>query len=198
MKQTTQHTRTVLWGLLLLGGVSMHTSCGAQMSEYKGQPSAGINGGFENTLDNLPVNWYLYTPQTVKEGDFTIEMGTQDAAEGNQSLVFTVKECSAKGGRYSPGFCNEFDVKSGGRYRIRFKVKNEGALVVVKINGVSAKHVGKGIEERISSKEGVWQEVSYEYEIPGEFARIRFELNILSAGKVKVDAFSLEAITTQP
>lgn len=197
MKQTTHDTSFFLWGFLLLGALSLQTSCGAQMSEYAYKASAGINGGFETSKNNQPVNWYLYTPRTVKNGNFTLGMEVLDVAEGKQSLVFKVKECSAKGGRFSPGFCNEFDVVPGSTYRIRFKVKNEGATVSIHINAVSATKGGEVKRALIADTNGAWQEVSYEYTVPDNFARIRFELNILSAGTVKVDDFSLAAIATK-
>jgi hypothetical protein len=198
MKQTTHNTPFFLWGFLLLGALTLDTSCGAQMSEYTKETSAGINGGFETARNNLPVNWYLYTSRTVKNGNFTLGLETQDVAEGKQSLVFTVKECSDKVGRFSPGFFNEFDVISGGTYRIRFKVKNEGATVAVSIKAVSATKGGEAKQELIANTKGIWQEVSYEYKVPDNFARIRFELNILSAGTVKVDDFSIVSVTPQP
>ncbi len=198
MKQRTQNTSFLFLGLLFLGTLGLQTSCRAQMSEYTLEASAGMNGGFERSQNNQPVNWYLYTPSTVKDGKFTMGLATDDVAEGNQSLVFKVKECSAKGGRYSPGLCNEFDVTSGGRYRIRFKVKNEGASVAVNIKAVSATKGAEAKRELIADTKGEWREIVYEYKIPDNFARIRFELNILSAGTVKLDAFSLEAITSQP
>lgn len=191
-----KHTTHTLCMLLLLA--ALHSTCNAQMSERTDLASAGTNGGFETATGSLPVNWYFYTPRTVPSGTFTITLDTRDAAEGKQCLVFHVTQCSDKGGRFSPGFFNEFAATPGATYRIRFKVKNKGAAIKVQLSGVSAKKGSKVTEAAIPDTGGNWQEVTYDFTMPAEFARLRFQLNILSAGTVKVDAFSLEPLVAQP
>ena len=79
-----------------------------KMSELIEDESVGMNGGFEHALEGLPVNWLVFTPETVKEGgDFDIILDTTDYKEGRQSLKFLVRECSAMGGWHSPGIARE-------------------------------------------------------------------------------------------
>ncbi|MBX9448834.1 MAG: hypothetical protein KL787_03585 [Taibaiella sp.] len=46
----------------------------------------GSNGSFEYSKNGLPINWQLYTAQTVPSGDFDIVLDTQEVKEGKQSL----------------------------------------------------------------------------------------------------------------
>ena len=85
-------------------------ACSA-MSQTESDPSAGFNGGFESERSGLPVNWILYTPETVPEADFDLVVDSGDFHSGVRSLKFVVRECSGVGGWRSPGFCNEFPPK---------------------------------------------------------------------------------------
>jgi hypothetical protein len=85
----------------------------AQHSEKETDKSAGINGGFESAKNNLPVNWLMYTPNTVPDSDFIIELDKTIFKEGKQSLKFEVKKCSNNGGSVSPGFTNQFSEVGG-------------------------------------------------------------------------------------
>ena len=55
----------------------------SSMSETIEDKSAGFNGGFEITKSGLPVNWQVYTPNTIKDSDFDIIIDTEDFKEGN-------------------------------------------------------------------------------------------------------------------
>ena len=57
-----------------------------QMSESVTDDSAGMNGGFEITEDDLPVNWVVYTPATIPTGDYDLVIDTVEYKEGKQSL----------------------------------------------------------------------------------------------------------------
>ena len=100
------------------------TGC-QQMSEHVKDDSAGINGGFEVAVQGLPVNWLLYTPNTVPKGQFEIILDKEDFKEGTQSLKFEVQECSPTGGWHSPGFTKQFDIENGSTIKLSFGVKND-------------------------------------------------------------------------
>ena len=42
-----------------------------QMSEIEIDTSAELNGGFEISKNGLPVNWLMYTQNTVPDGKFS-------------------------------------------------------------------------------------------------------------------------------
>ena len=112
-----------------------------KMSETYTDPEAGLNGGFEIEQNGLPVNWMLYTPNTVSDASFNIILDTENYVEGKQSLLFDVRECSSIGGRMSPGFTNEFSeigqFAGEGTYLLSFQLKNTGAQVSVEAGAVS-------------------------------------------------------------
>ncbi len=114
---------TLILGLLAL------TSC-MKMSEKETDESAGLNGGFEVAKNGLPVNWLMYTPNTVPDGEFEIIIDKKVFKEGKQSLRFDVINCSSTGGLHSPGFTNEFSeigkFEGEGTYKLGFWIKNEG------------------------------------------------------------------------
>lgn len=193
--QQKMKKRFVMYVGCLIGLCSVF-SVHAQFSECFKNPGAGVNGGFESLHNNLPVNWYLYTPATVKKGSFTVNSETDDVAEGKRALVFTVKDCSAEGGRFSPGLFQEFDVQPASSYRVRMKVKNDKALVKLRVLPVSAKQHGSVREQQISSTGGAWREITLECKVQPEFSKIRIELSILSSGLVKLDDFALEPVTS--
>jgi hypothetical protein len=164
------------------------------MSEIMVDKNAGMNGSFEYTKNGLPVNWLLYTPYTVPEGDFEIMVDTNVFKDGKQSLKFLVRECSATGGWYSPGFCNEYPAKPGEKYRVTFWVKNDGCQFAVRIGGVSP-NKGK-YDTIVDSQETIdsWQFYEYHYTIPKEMTRIRIETNILKPGSFWMDDIRIEKL----
>lgn len=164
------------------------------MSELLVDKNVGMNGSFEYTKSGLPVNWILYTPFTVPEGDFEIIVDTTEFKDGKQSLKFLVRKCSANGGWHSPGFCNEYPAKSGETYRITFWVKNDGCQFAIGIGGISAGagdfHAIANSQETIES----WQFYEYHYTVPQEMTRIRIETNILKPGSFWIDDIRIEKL----
>ena len=179
---------TLMLGLLAL------ISC-MQMSEKETDESAGLNGGFEITKNGLPVNWLMYTPNTVRDGEFEIIIDKNIFKEGKQSLRFDVINCSSTGGWHSPGFTNEF-FESGkfegeGTYKLEFWIKNEGTKFIMKAGGVSP---NKGdMKVLIESDEQIedWKYLEYEIIIPRE-RHLRIELNILEPGSFWIDGVLIE------
>ena len=179
---------TLMLGLLAL------ISC-MQMSEKETDESAGLNGGFEITKNGLPVNWLMYTPNTVRDGEFEIIIDKNIFKEGKQSLRFDVINCSSTGGWHSPGFTNEF-FESGkfegeGTYKLGFWIKNEGTKFIMKAGGVSP---NKGdMKVLIESDEQIedWKYLEYEIIIPRE-RHLRVELNILEPGSFWIDGVLIE------
>ena len=169
--------------------------CFGQMSELEKDKSAGLNGGFEVFRNGLPVNWLMYTPNTVKEADFKIALDNEVYKEGKQSLRFDVVKCSSIGGRFSPGFTNEF-FESGkfegeGIYKLSFWVKNEGSIFKISAGSVSAK---KGnMTTLIEEKEQIsdWKLFEYHIDIPKD-NWLKMELNILQPGTFWIDDIQIE------
>lgn len=165
-----------------------------KMSEYIIDDEVGVNGGFEIVRDHLPVNWLMYTPNTVPEGDFDIVFDQTDFVEGKQSLKFVVRECSSAGAWHSPGFTREFPAKPGEHLRISFWLKNLNSDYRVDMGGV-ASHKGQ-METFLKSNENSpdWQKYEYEYTVPAEMTALRIELNILQPGTFWIDGFTFEKI----
>jgi len=168
----------------------------AQMSEEIYDKTVGMNGSFEVTESGLPVNWLIYTPETIPTGDYELIIDTTDYKDGKQSLKFLVRECSPAGGWYSPGFCQEYEAIPGELYRVSFWVKNEGSEFRVEIGGVST--FDGEYETIVQSKEKIdtWKHFEYNYKMPLEkkFDTIRFEMNILSPGSFWIDDIKIEGI----
>ena len=166
-----------------------------KMSELIEDASVGRNGGFEYTREGLPVNWLVYSPRTVPEADFDILFDSTDFKEGRQSLKFLVRECSAIGGWYSPGIAREYPAVAGETYQVSLWIKSEGSDYRVEIGGV---HGWKNLEEEtVDSSEHAadgWKHVEYEFTMPGESDKIRFELNALSPGSLWVDDVRIELV----
>ncbi len=170
-------------------------SC-TKMSEEVWDKTAGMNGSFEVTQSGLPVNWLVYTPETIPSGDYELIIDTTLYKDGKQSLKFLVRKCSANGGWTSPGFCKEYEAIPGKTYKISFWVKNEGCEFVTQVGGVSP-FEGE-YETIIKSKENLyeWKYFEYEYRMPPKekFNRIRFEMNILHPGTLWIDDIRIEDI----
>ena len=160
------------------------------MSEKETDKSAGVNGGFEISKNKLPVNWLMYTPNTVPDSDFTIELDNSSFKEGKQSLKFDVKICSNIGGWNSPGFTNQFSETGGFKgehtYKVSFWIKNKGAKYRLNAGGVSP---FKGemkvlLEENEDLDE--WKMYEYKVKVPQDM-ELRFQLNILEPGTFWID-----------
>lgn len=167
----------------------MLTAC-KEMSEKETDKTAGINGGFEIIENNLPVNWLMYTPNTVPNSDFTITFDSTFYIEGKQSLRFDVKKCLTTGGWTSPGFSNEFSETGSftgeGIYKLSFWVKNDGSKFLIEAGGVSA--MEGDMNTLIESDEQIeeWKFLQYEINVP-EDRHLRMQLNILQPGTFWID-----------
>jgi hypothetical protein len=165
-----------------------------QMSELISDKDAGLNGSFEITKSGLPVNWLVYTPRTIPEGDYDLIIDTMEYKEGKQSLKFLVRECSPVGGWYSPGFCNEYTANPGEIFRISFWIKNHESEFIIRIGGVSA---SRGAYDTIvKSKDATdnWKLFDYYYTIPENMKAIRFEMNILQPGTFWIDDIKITKV----
>ena len=179
---------------LLLGLFLILSAC-IQMSEKETDPSAGLNGGFEMSKNGLPVNWLMYTPKTVPNAEFKIELDDDVFKEGKQSLKFDVKKCDSIGGWLSPGFTNEFSdngrFEGQGIYKLSFWIKNNGTKYQVRAGGVSP----SGGDMKILVKGGGqlegWKFFEYEIDVPQD-THLRLELNILHPGTFWIDAVQIE------
>ena len=162
------------------------------MSEIKQNSSAGFNGGFEIAESDLPVNWILYTEKTAGSGEFKIRTDNKTFHSGSQSLVFDVTSCSDKGGRFSPGCAAELNVISGKTYTLRFWIKNEGTAFSVSAGAVQP--TTGLVKTVLKSSESVheWKQYEYKIEVPADYTKIRFELNVLKAGKLWIDDVTIE------
>ncbi len=181
---------TLLLGLLVLIGCM-------QMSEKETDETAGLNGGFEVTKNGIPVNWLMYSPNTVQNGEFEIVIDKNLFKEGKQSLRFDVNNCSSTGGWHSPGFTNEFSesgkFKGEGTYKLGFWIKNDGTKFRVEAGGVSP-HKGD-LKVLIESSEELedWKYLHYKIHVPKE-RHLRMELNILSPGTFWIDDVQITKI----
>ena len=182
--------------MLILGCIVIMAGC-KPFSEKVVDQSAGLNGGFEVSKNDLPVNWLMYTPRTVPNADFEIVLDKTTLKEGKQSLRFDVKKCNSDGGWMSPGFTNEFTeagrFKGEGRYKLSFWIKNNGTKYSISAGGVEElkgdmKTLLKGNEQI-----GDWQLFEYVIDIPKD-TWLRMELNILQPGIFWIDDIKIEKI----
>lgn len=174
----------------LILGISLLAAGCRQFSEKETDPSAGLNGSFEISKNDLPVNWLMYTPNTVADSDFEISLDKSVFTEGSQSLRFDVKSCSATGGRYSPGFTNEFvDIgkfNGEGTYKLSFWIKNDGTKYRVKAGGVSSLVGDMKILVESDTQLDEWKLYEYTIDVPKE-RHLRIELNVLVPGTLWID-----------
>ena len=170
----------------------------ASMSEKIEDKSAGLNGGFEHTESGLPVNWLVYTPETIPTGDYDLLFDQTDFKEGMQSLKFLVRECSSTGGWHSPGIAQELPVTPGVTYLISFWIKSESSDWVAAFAAVAPK-TGAPYESVDSSSIAAtsWQRVERQYSIPQDYDTFRFELTIRSPGTVWIDDVRVEPVVAR-
>jgi len=174
---------------LILGLLLTISGC-LQMSECEIDKTAGLNGGFEIVNNNLPVNWLMYSSNTVPNSDFKIAFDKNIFKEGKQSLRFDVKNCSSTGGRLSPGFTNEFyDIgvfEGEANYKLSFWIKNNGTKFRVEAGGV-APYKGD-IKVLIESDEQIedWKYFEYKINVPID-RHLRIQLNVLTSGTLWID-----------
>jgi hypothetical protein len=163
-------------------------------SESTRDDSAGLNGSFEHAADGLPANWLLYTPRTAGSGDFDIAVDPTESKDGAQSLRFQVRECSARGGRFSPGISTEYAATPGDTYKVSFWIKNSGSEFAVKIRGVSAFDGQDGPMVNSRETTDTWQRFERTYTIPPTMRALRFEMNVLRPGRVWIDDIRIERV----
>jgi len=184
------------YNYFLLGLLLILTGC-QQMSEVETDTSAGLNGGFEVSKKGLPVNWLMYSPTTVPDADFEIELDKSIFKEGKQSLRFKVKKCSSTGGWISPGFTNEFfgigKFEGEGVYKLSFWIKNNGTKYRVNAGGVAP--LKGDMKVLVESAEEIeeWKYLEYKINIPKD-RHLKMELNILEPGTFWIDDIQIEKI----
>jgi len=163
-----------------------------QMSEHIIDDTAGLNGGFEVAKNGLPVNWLIYSPNTVPEAEFKILLDTLIFKEGRQSLKIEVESCLSAGGWKSPGLSRQLDVEKGSVYMLSFWVKSSEAEFIVRAGGVSA--MSGDMKKLVHSNEDYDEWTFFEYSIPisDEFSELRMEVNILKPGIFWIDEIKIE------
>ena len=175
--------------LLGLSAAAFLTACNP-LSEHEVSAVAGMNGGFEVTQNGLPVNWLMYTPNTVKDGEFQVVLDREIVKEGLQSLKFEVERCDPRGAARSPGFTNEFyDIgkyQGPGSYRVSFWIRSSGADFAVSAGPVSAKTGDMQLLIRDDSEISEWTQFEYTIDIPEE-RWLRMQLNVLGPGTLWID-----------
>lgn len=180
--------------LLILAFMLILVGCN-QYSEKETDTSAGLNGGFEISKNDLPVNWLMYTPNTVPDADFKIVLDKNFYKEGKQSLRFDVNKCSSLGGWNSPGFTNEFfeigKYEGKGRYKLSFWIKNEGTEFKISAGGISA--MKGNMITLIQENEQIedWKLFEYQIDLPKD-RWLKMELNILQPGTFWIDDIKIE------
>jgi hypothetical protein len=187
----------VMGPAVVLAAMVTTTAC-ATMSETRSSESVGLNGGFEETRDGLPVNWLVSSPETIPEGDYGLLFDAEDSKEGRQSLRFAVSDCLPTGGWKSPGFARELPAVPGATSLLSSWVENEETDYAVSAGSVSAKT--GSVRTVASSNGGVepWKRVEIPVTVNEEQQRLRLELSIRSAGSLWIDDVGIEAIEGEP
>lgn len=192
------NTKTVL----LIGGsglveammlIVLLSAC-VRMSESVTDERAGMNGGFEQVKNKLPVNWLVYTQNTVQQGDFNVVFDQIDPKEGKQALHFVVRSCTSLGGWRSPGMTQEFPVNVGEVYQVSFWIKNKDSDFLIDFTAVDAFHETQGPSLRSSETIREWKQCSYSYKIPEKMKNLRMEVSILKPGEFWIDAVVIEKL----
>ena len=168
-----------------------------KMSEKETDNSVGMNGGFEILKNDLPVNWLMYTPNTVPDADFKILYDNVIFKEGTQSLKFDVKKCASTGGWLSPGFTNEFSEigTSDGEstYKLSFWIRNNGTKYRVNAGGVAPLEGDMKTLIESDEQSNDWKYLEYEINVPKDM-HLRMELNILEPGTFWIDDIQIVKI----
>ena len=145
----------------------------------------------------MPVNWGMYTPKTVPDGDFEVALDKENFKEGKQSLKFEIRRSYAGIGWRVPGFTNEFfhvgRFRGEGRYKLSFWVKNDGSEFCVTAGGVSDHGGNMRTVIRENKQIDDWELLEFELEIPNN-CWLRMELNILQPGTFWIDDIRIKRI----
>ncbi len=189
-----------MWLFFLLLSLGLFTFCITSCSAFSEQVSdeeAGMNGGFEVDRDGLPVNWLCYTPETVGDDDFTIQIDDEEFKEGKQSLRFDLQKNYTKVGRFAPGITQEFAALNGTNYRISFWVKNTGSEFFIRTSAVSAHDQIVGPSLRSKEVIDTWKYFELEFSMHSGLPKLRFELNVLSKGSFWIDDIQINEIKNE-
>lgn len=189
-----KRTKATLILVALIAGIGIVLLCSGflkRMSRMESAPGAGLNGSFEQIKNGLPVNWYVYTPQTVEYGDFDISFDQQHPKDGKQSLLFSVRKCGAIGGWRSPGFARELKAKPRDVFKVALWVKNRGSKFRVNVVAVNATQSAPAQPTIITEDIHDWRCLEYTYTIPKGMNKLRIEVNVLSPGAFWVDNVSV-------
>ena len=139
----------------------------------------------------------MYSPPTIPTGNTELSLDKVDFKEGKQALKFIVDDCSATGGRHSPGITQEYRAKPGTSYKISFWIKNNDCDYVVSAGGVDAKTAQLKTVDSSQEPTGTWKFVTHELSLPRRFRRIRFELSIRSSGILWIDDVRIEPVNNE-
>ena len=185
--RTTYKIKTILY--LVIIPIIIIAACNSMSTMIKGDDNK-MNGGFEIVKQNLPVNWYFYSSETVPSGDFKIIIDTTKFKEGKQSLKFLIHECDTLGGWHSPGFIQGFNAVGGETYKVSFWLMNQGSSL--KISTVSGEYLKPRLGKRdttISINFDIpdWKYFEYYFKVPPEVERISLEVNIIRPGSIWFD-----------
>lgn len=183
--------------ILIAISFSLFLTFGCKLNPYSKvtkDKNAGFNGSFEITKNGLPTNWYVYNP-TIDTTQTILIFDTVFTHDGKQSLLFIVSECSLIGGWHSPGIFQEIAVDTGKTYLVSFWIKNQGCKYMIRMDCLKA-----GVEDINHPKKWIsysdtipdWQKSEYEFTMNNELNIFRFELNILSKGKIWIDDIRIE------
>ena len=166
-------------------------------SEAVTDSKAGLNGGFEQSKNGLPLNWLIYSPETISDSEFEVNLDSKIKAEGNQSLRFSVKKAPEKWENRCPGFTNEFfesgKFKGPAKYSISFVAMNLGSRFNFAAGAVDS-HDGKMTilvdeQETFSS----WKKYHVEVAVPAN-QWLRVELKVCKPGELWVDDFQISKL----
>jgi hypothetical protein len=176
--------------------LSVFSSCAYErMSFGKPQGNTGMNGGFESTKEDFPVNWALYGVKAFKKGHYQIYMDKESYTEGKQFLCFVIDSVDQRHWVWTkPGLFQTYWAKPGEQYQVSFKYKNINSHFKVRIGSEKSKGA---YEEAILDTEQdclAWKEVTYLYTVPDEFETIRFELNFYTPGKFWIDDIKIQGV----
>lgn len=183
-------TLVLLWVVMVLGA-----GCSGRLSEHFTSDKAGLNGGFEVVESGLPVNWLLYTHNTVPDADFDVLVDEEEMKSGKRSLKYVVRDCSDTGGWRSPGFCRELEAKPGVRYQVQFWARQDGGAFTFQLGGVTAKRGDYAEKQVISETSDQWKQYTYTYKMPEAFDRLRLEWNAIQTGQYWIDDLTVKEVS---
>lgn len=197
--KNTQHLNLTLILFIAAALTTLMSSCNKNtMSTLIEDKSLGQNGSFEHSKDGIPYNWQLYTMQTVPSGNFDILPDPSNPKQGNQSLMFKVRECDSTGGWRSPGIAQQKSANPGETYLIGFWIKNQGSTYRAKISGIAATTGESELIVETGESNNDWKYYEYTYTIPKKMNAIRFEFNVLTPGTVWIDDVKIGIISEIP